>query len=107
MIDKLGVEYDFVIGGSKDKEKVEAALPMLEGVIAFPTTMFIGRDGLVKKGHTGFAGPGTGIYYGQHVQHFNEYVNELLNDDIASRTQERAEPDTEARTKDNGHGHTA
>lgn len=87
MIDKLGVEYDFVIGGSKDKEKVEAALPMLEGVIAFPTTIFIGRDGLVKKIHTGFTGPGTGIYYEQHVQHFNEYVNELLNDDIASLKQ--------------------
>lgn len=83
MIDKLGVEYDFVIAGSKDTEKVKAALPMLEGVIAFPTTIFIGRDGLVKKIHTGFTGPGTGIYYEQHIQHFNEYVNELLNDDIA------------------------
>lgn len=84
MVDKLGVEYDFVIAGSRDKEKVAEALPMLEGVLAFPTTIFIDRAGVVRKIHTGFSGPGTGIYYEQHVQHFNEYVNELLNDDIAS-----------------------
>lgn len=84
MVDKLGVEYDFVIAGSRDKEKVAEALPMLEGVLAFPTTIFIDRTGIVRKIHTGFSGPGTGIYYEQHVQDFNEYVNELLNDDIAS-----------------------
>lgn len=87
MVDKLGVGYEFVVAGSRDKEKVEEALPMIEGVIAFPTTIFIGRDGRVKKIHTGFTGPGTGIYYEQHIQHFNEYVNELLNDDIASLEQ--------------------
>jgi thiol-disulfide isomerase/thioredoxin len=84
MIDKLGVEYDFVIAGSKDTEKASATLPMLNGVLAFPTTIFIGRDGLVRKIHSGFTGPGTGIYYKQYVHDFNEYVNELLNDDIAS-----------------------
>jgi thiol-disulfide isomerase/thioredoxin len=84
MIDKLGVEYDFVIAGSKDTEKASATLPMLNGVLAFPTTIFIGRDGLVRKIHSGFTGPGTGIYYEQYVHDFNEYVNELLNDDIAS-----------------------
>lgn len=84
MIDKLGVEYDFVIAGTRDKAEASKTLPMLNGVIAFPTTIFIGRDGTVRKIHTGFTGPGTGIYYEQHVQHFNEYVNELLSDDIAS-----------------------
>jgi thiol-disulfide isomerase/thioredoxin len=84
MITKLNVPYDFVIAGTNDKEKAAATLPMLNTVVAFPTTIFIGRDGKVKRIHTGFSGPGTGIYYDQFVQHFNEIVNELLSDDLAS-----------------------
>jgi thiol-disulfide isomerase/thioredoxin len=84
MIEKFEVKYDFVIAGTNDKEKAAATLPMLNNVIAFPTTIFIGKDGKVKKIHTGFSGPGTGIYYDQFVQHFNETVNELLSENIAS-----------------------
>jgi hypothetical protein len=32
----------------------------------------------VKKIHTGFSGPGTGVYYAQFKEDFNETVNELL-----------------------------
>jgi thiol-disulfide isomerase/thioredoxin len=78
MIDKMKVNYDFVIAGTDDKAKASETLPMLNQVIAFPTTIFIGKDGKVKKIHTGFSGPGTGIYYDQFKQHFNETINELL-----------------------------
>lgn len=78
MIEKLDVRYDFVIAGTNDKEKASASLPMLNRVAAFPTTIFIGKDGKVKKIHTGFAGPGTGIYYDQLVEEFNQTVNALL-----------------------------
>jgi thiol-disulfide isomerase/thioredoxin len=79
MIDKFNIGYDFVIAGTNDKTKAAATLPMLNAVIAFPTTIFIGKDGKVKKIHTGFSGPGTGIYFEQFVQHFNETVNEMLS----------------------------
>jgi thiol-disulfide isomerase/thioredoxin len=78
MIDKLNVGYDFVIAGTNDKAKAAETLPMLNTVVAFPTTIFIGRDGKVKEIYTGFNGPGTGAYYEEYVQHFNEKVNELL-----------------------------
>jgi hypothetical protein len=61
-----------------DKDKASETLPALNRVLAFPTTIFIGKDGKVKSIHTGFSGPGTGVYYEQFVQHFNETVNELL-----------------------------
>ncbi|HYG01915.1 MAG TPA: TlpA disulfide reductase family protein [Chryseosolibacter sp.] len=83
MIEKLDVKYDFVIAGTSDKGNASKALPMLNKVGAFPTTIFIGKDGKVKSIHTGFSGPGTGIYYEQFVQHFNEKVNELLNDNLS------------------------
>jgi thiol-disulfide isomerase/thioredoxin len=83
MIEKFNVPYDFVIAGTNDKEKASETLPQLNSIVAFPTTIFIGKDGKVKKIHTGFSGPGTGIYYEQFVQHFNETVNELLSENLA------------------------
>ncbi len=85
MIDKFDVPYDFVIAGTNNKEAAAKTLPQLNKVVAFPTTIFIGKDGKVKKIHTGFSGPGTGEYYDQFIQHFNETVNELLSENIASR----------------------
>jgi thiol-disulfide isomerase/thioredoxin len=85
MIDKFNVPYDFVIAGTNDKAKASETLPQLNKVVAFPTTIFIGKDGKVKKIHTGFTGPGTGKYYDLFVQHFNETVNELLTEGLTSK----------------------
>jgi thiol-disulfide isomerase/thioredoxin len=82
MIEKFDVRYDFVIAGTHDK--ASETLPMLNKVAAFPTTIFIGKDGKVKKIHTGFSGPGTGKYYDEFIQHFNETVNELLSENYTS-----------------------
>jgi len=85
---KWDVSYDFVIAPStNNKEEASKTLPMLTRVAAFPTTIFIGKDGKVKKIHTGFSGPGTGVYYDQFVQHFNETINELLNEPAISSVQ--------------------
>ncbi|HEY8933744.1 MAG TPA: TlpA disulfide reductase family protein [Cyclobacteriaceae bacterium] len=82
MKDKLSVDYDFVIAGTNDKAKAALTLPMLSSVVAFPTTIFIGRDGKVKKIHTGFSGPGTGVYYDEFIQQFNNTMNELLKENV-------------------------
>jgi thiol-disulfide isomerase/thioredoxin len=86
MIDKMHVNYDFVIAGTNDKEKASETLPMLNKVMAFPTTIFIGRDGKVKKIHTGFSGPGTGIYYDRLIEDFNQTINGLLAEDGKGET---------------------
>lgn len=80
MKSKWGVQYDFVIAGVDDKMKAGEALPALNKIAAFPTTIFIGKDGKVKHIHTGFEGPGTGVYHERWKQRFNEIVNELLNE---------------------------
>jgi thiol-disulfide isomerase/thioredoxin len=81
VIRKFDLPYDVLVAGTDDKTEASKTLPMLNQVIAFPTTIFIGKDGRVKKIHTGFSGPGTGVYFEQFVQHFNETVSELLNED--------------------------
>lgn len=78
MASKLNVNYTFVVAGTNDKDKASETLPMLNRVMAFPTTIFIGKDGKVKHIRTGFEGPGTGIYYEQFKERFNSVVNELL-----------------------------
>jgi thiol-disulfide isomerase/thioredoxin len=75
---KFGVNYEFLIAGVNDNAKAAETLPMLNKVVAFPTTIFIGKGGKVKHIHTGFDGPGTGIYYEQFKERFNTIVNELL-----------------------------
>jgi thiol-disulfide isomerase/thioredoxin len=78
MKDKWNVPYEFVIAGVNDKAKASETLPALNRVLAFPTTIFIGKDGKVKHIHTGFSGPGTGIYYEQFKERFNQIVNASL-----------------------------
>ncbi len=43
-----------------------------------PTTIFIGKDGKVKKIHTGFNGPGTGEHYERFRKEFDATIEELL-----------------------------
>ncbi len=77
-VQKLKIPYQFVIAGTNDTEKASQSLPMLNKVMGFPTTIFIGKDGKVKYIHTGFEGPGTGVYYEQFKERFNQIINELL-----------------------------
>ena len=75
---KYNVEYEFLIAGTSSTKSVSNSLPMLSNVISFPTTIFIDKRGNVRKIHSGFSGPATGIYYDKFVQDFNSFMNELL-----------------------------
>jgi thiol-disulfide isomerase/thioredoxin len=86
MKEKLGVDYEVVIApATNDKPNAAETLPALKKIAAFPTTIFVGKDGKVKRIHTGFEGPGTGIYYDQFKQRFNEIINELLAEKIVPK----------------------
>lgn len=78
MIDKMNIPYDVLIAGVNDKAKASETLPALSGILAFPTTIIVGKDGKVKHIHTGFEGPGTGIYFERFKERFNQVINELL-----------------------------
>ncbi|MBB6610814.1 TlpA family protein disulfide reductase [Pontibacter sp. Tf4] len=82
MKDRMNVNYDLAVAGISDKEAAAKALPALNHVLSFPTTIYIGRDGKVRKIHTGFSGPGTGKYYEDWVADFNKTMDELLAEKI-------------------------
>lgn len=74
----LGASYDFLICGPASKESAAKALPMLNHVMSFPTSIFIDKKGKVRKIHTGFYGPGTGGYYYNFVDKTSSFIEKLL-----------------------------
>lgn len=83
MEEKINVPYEVLIAGTQDKEAAAKTLPMLNHVLSFPTTIFIDRQGKVRKIHTGFSGPGTGTYYAQFLEEFNLLMDKLLSESPA------------------------
>ncbi|MEY2920849.1 MAG: hypothetical protein RL261_2154 [Pseudomonadota bacterium] len=79
-----GIGYPTLIAGEADKAKAAAALPQLDAVLAYPTAIFIDRTGNVRKIHTGFAGPATGLQHDLLVHEFEVQIEELLQADTAS-----------------------
>lgn len=78
MKNRFDVNYQVLLAGSKDKTAASQTLPMLEKVLAFPSTIFIDKTGKVRRIHTGFSGPGTGKYYDEFVEEFNLFIDKLL-----------------------------
>ncbi|MCC5920159.1 MAG: TlpA family protein disulfide reductase [Cyclobacteriaceae bacterium] len=81
--ERYGANYPFLIAGTPDAESTAKALPMLNKVMSFPTTIFLNRKHEVVKIHTGFSGPGTGIYYRRHVEEFERTIEKLLNEQLS------------------------
>lgn len=78
MKQRYKIDYPVVLAGTNDKAQASRALPDLNAVVAFPTTLFIDKKGQVRHIHTGFSGPGTGVYYDQYIEEFNRLVDKLL-----------------------------
>lgn len=76
--DRHNLDFTFLVGGKANKNIASQQFAMLNEVISFPTTIFIGKDGLVKRIHTGFNGPGTGNYYTEYVEKTNALIEALL-----------------------------
>ena len=78
MKERFKIDYPVVLAGTNDKAQASKALPDLNAVVAFPTTIFVDKKGQVRHIHTGFSGPGTGVYYDQYVDEFNRLIDKLL-----------------------------
>jgi thiol-disulfide isomerase/thioredoxin len=76
--DKFGIEYPLLLGGISETETVQAALPQLDGFTAYPTIVFLGRDGRVRRVHAGFYGRATGAQHQALVREFQREVERLL-----------------------------
>src|SRR5580698_893901 len=79
---EYGIHYTVLLGGETDSAK--AKLTQAVNWDAWPTTFFVGRDGLVRGSHAGFPSPGSGELYRQAKDEFTAKVEKLLAENQTS-----------------------
>jgi thiol-disulfide isomerase/thioredoxin len=72
----LGVKYPTLYAGGIDD--AEKKLAQLVNFGAYPTTIYIGRDGLVKHIHAGFEGKATGERFNRLKAEMQTLIEDLL-----------------------------
>jgi thiol-disulfide isomerase/thioredoxin len=77
---RLNIAYPLLVGGSANKNLASKHFSMLNQIISFPTSILIGKDGLVRNIHTGFNGPGTGKYYEDYARETAIFIEKLLKE---------------------------
>jgi thiol-disulfide isomerase/thioredoxin len=80
--EQFGVKYPMLITGVKvsDSLRTEKTLPQVTPIKVFPTSIFIDKNGVVRKFDTGFFGPGTGSHFEEYKKEFYKTMEELLNE---------------------------
>ncbi len=76
---RFNIGYDILLTGLTGKEKASESLPFLNGIMAFPTTIFLDKNHQVKSVYTGFSGPATGKAYEDYTIKTEKLLNELLS----------------------------
>lgn len=62
MVDDLGIPYPVLLAGATREDRAGDALPMLNHIMSFPTSIYLNAEHEVVRIHTGFNGPGTPLY---------------------------------------------
>jgi thiol-disulfide isomerase/thioredoxin len=76
--DKYGITFPLLLAGTTDQGQIEKTLPQLVNFGAYPTTVFLERNGRVHAIHAGFAGPSTGEKYQEVQQHMDQLSREIV-----------------------------
>lgn len=74
--EKYGITYPVLVAGTPDQ--LNQKLPQGKNLNCWPTAFFVGRDGLVKEAHAGFAGPATGQAYVDLKDETEKLIENLL-----------------------------
>ena len=83
---RFGIDYPVVLAGPQ--ADLAEKVPQIHNLNSFPTTIFLGRDGLVRSVHAGFAGAVSGVFHNSAKEEITANVERLL-----------AEPSTTTRSQ--------
>lgn len=75
---RLKVPYEIVLAGTSSKDVASSHFPMLNGIMSFPTSVVVARNGKIEYVHTGFSGPATGEVYENYTKEMDELIKTLL-----------------------------
>ncbi|WRQ32706.1 TlpA disulfide reductase family protein [Bacteroidales bacterium MB20-C3-3] len=77
LVEAAGINYDVLLTGHSPS-RLKEALPELDNFKAFPTTVYIDKKGNVRRIHSGFNGPGTGVHYKKFSEEFTLFIENLI-----------------------------
>ena len=81
-IKRYNVQYPVLIAGTTQatptSKTINEALPQLVNFGAYPTSIYLGRDGRVRSVHAGFASPATGEEHVRLKKELRELVEQLV-----------------------------
>jgi thiol-disulfide isomerase/thioredoxin len=80
---RYGVDYPVLLAG--DSGDLAEKVPQIHNLNSFPTTIFVGRDGLVRGVHAGFAGAASGAFHDSAKEEITATVERLLAETLTTR----------------------
>lgn len=72
------IDYPLLIAGISDKRAAADTLPILDHIVAYPTTLYLDRAHEIRRIHTGFIGPGAGEHHARWHEEFLAFMDTLL-----------------------------
>ena len=82
-IRRYNIQYPMLLLG--DTSQLNAKLPQIVNFGAYPTSIYLGRDGRVRSMHAGFASEATGEEHVRLKNELTDLVERLLAEDSAAR----------------------
>jgi thiol-disulfide isomerase/thioredoxin len=79
-IQRYGIEYTYLVAG--EPSQLNEKIPQAENLNAWPTTFFVGRDGLVHEVHTGFTSRASGSFDSDVKDQIRSSVARLLSANV-------------------------
>jgi len=76
--DHFNAPYTFLNTGKSGKNAASESLPFLNGIMSFPTTIYIDKEGNVRMVYTGFNGPATGAAFEKDSSEALRLIQQLL-----------------------------
>jgi thiol-disulfide isomerase/thioredoxin len=77
-VKRYGVQYPMLLVGTT--QNIAEKLPQLVNFGAYPTSIYLGRDGRVRSVHAGFASPATGDEHVRLKQELRKLTESLLTE---------------------------
>lgn len=78
--DKFAIPWILLHAGVSVVEETAASLPQLRGFTAYPTTLFLGKDGRIREVYAGFRGPATGVQHEKQLADYRQIIERLLRE---------------------------
>lgn len=79
-IQRYGIQYTYLVAG--EPSQLNEKIPQAENLNAWPTTFFVGRDGLVHEIHTGFTSRASGSFDSDLKDQISSSVARLLSANV-------------------------